>query len=238
MAQLEAELAQRNEDLRIARAELASFTYSVAHDLRAPLRAITGFGEALEEDYASVLDEQGRDYLQRIRNATERMEHLIESLVELSRVSGKDLNVEPVDVTAAAQRVMSRFKPAIAARSVEIVIQPGLKADADSDLLETCFRHLADNAVKFTSHNASARIEIGSEVQDGKPVLFVRDDGAGFDPRYADKMFGAFQRLHSTDEFDGVGIGLAIVERIINRHGGRVWAAGSPGKGATFYVAL
>lgn len=238
MAQLEAELAQRSEDLRIARAELASFTYSVSHDLRAPLRTIAGFGEALEEDYASVLDEQGRDYLQRIRSATQKMEHLIESLVELSRVSRADLNIGIVDVTAAARRVMSRFKQAIAARSVEVVIQPGLKAKADSDLLEICFRHLADNAVKFTSRKPSARIEIGSEEQDGKTVLFIRDDGAGFDPKYADKMFGAFQRLHSTDEFDGLGIGLAVVERIINRHGGRVWAAGIPGKGATFYVAL
>ena len=222
----------------MVRDELSSFIYSVSHDLRAPLRTILGFSEALAEDYGQRLDEQGRDYVERIRSATLRMEHLLESLTELSQISRRELHRQTVSVSDLCASIVASFRRASPGRALHVTIEPALILEGDQTLLESCFRHLIDNAVKFTGKRASAHIEIGSAQQDGRRVIYIRDDGAGFEQAYAGKMFGAFQRLHSNSEFDGLGMGLAIVQRVVSRHGGTVWATGKVGEGATVYLSL
>lgn len=235
---LEAELKKRTAELESVNQELTAFSYSVSHDLRAPLRFIDGFSEALAEEYGQKLDEQGRDYLQRLRGAVARMELMISSLLELARVSRADLNRQPVDLTAMARSIAEELKRSDPARKVDFLIHPDLTVEGDPALLKVAFEHLLRNSWKFTSKHPSATIEVGSEEHDGRRMFYVRDDGVGFDPSYAHKLFGAFQRLHSASEYEGLGIGLAMVQRIVRRHGGAVRAVGGVDEGATIYMAL
>ena len=231
-------LKQCADDLEAANRELASLSYAVSHDLRAPLRTIDGFSEALLEDYGSRLDAQALDYLGRIRTAAAAMNAMIVALSELSRVSRSALRPERVNISEMAQSIADRLALKDPSRKVQFKIEPNLEVEGDSVLLTMAFEQLLGNAWKFTRGHKAAKIEVGSEVKNRQRILFVRDDGAGFDPTYAAKMFGAFQRLHSAEEFDGIGIGLALVQRIVNRHHGKVWAVGRVEQGATFYLDL
>jgi PAS domain S-box-containing protein len=218
--------------------ELEAFSYSVSHDLRAPLRSIDGFSQALLEDYLDKLDEQGQDYLNRLRNASQKMGELIDGLLKLSRLTRSDMHKEKIDLSALAEEITARLKETQPERQVEVVISRGLTASGDRQLLRALLENLLGNAWKFTGKCPQARIEFGATRNGAKKAYFVRDNGAGFDMTYADKLFGAFQRLHEVTEFPGTGIGLATVQRIIHRHGGSVWAEGTVGKGATFYFTL
>ncbi len=226
------------KELEQANKELKSFTYSVSHDLRAPLRSIDGFSLALLEDYADQLDAQGKDYLQRVRAASQRMGELIDDLLALSRVSRTAMHYEEVDLSSMARAVIGELREAEPERQVEFIIADGLTALGDKSLLRIVMENLLRNAWKYTGKHARARIEFGLTWQEGMPVYFVRDDGAGFDMAYSDKLFNPFQRLHNADEFPGIGIGLSTVQRIIHRHGGEVWAEAAPEKGATFYFTI
>ncbi|WP_018410669.1 PAS domain-containing sensor histidine kinase [Methyloversatilis thermotolerans] len=236
--QLETRVRERTAELLNAMRELESFSYSVSHDLAAPLRGIDGFSRMIEEDYADRLDDQGRDYLRRIRAGTQRMHRLIDDLLGLARITRNEMNRQPVDLSALCQDIAAELARAEPERRAEFLISPGMRVYADANLLRICMDNLMRNAWKFTSRHASARIEIGSLRQDRELVYFVRDDGAGFDMRYATKLFGPFQRLHSVGEFSGSGIGLAIVNRIVQRHGGRIWAEAEVERGACFYFTL
>jgi len=233
----EAELLKQADALEATNQELGAFSYSVSHDLRAPLRAIDGFSQLLLDDYADSLDEAGKDHLRRVRAAAQRMAELIDALLDLSRVSRRELQHETVDISAVADSVSRKLKEHEPARSVKVTIEPGLKAEGDGRLLEMVLDNLIGNAWKYTARLDEAEIEVGSSNDGKETVFYVRDNGAGFDMQYADRLFGAFQRLHGT-EFEGTGIGLATVLRIVKRHGGRVWGEGEPGKGATFYFTL
>jgi PAS domain S-box-containing protein len=237
-ADLERRIAQRTEQLQAANSELESFAYSVSHDLRAPLRSIDGFSQALLEDYQAVLDDTGKGYLRRVRSATQRMDRLISDLLQLSRVTRQEIKAQDVDLSAIVRTVAAELRDSTPTRRVEFVIAPKLMAVCDPGLLKVALENVVGNAWKFTSKHEQARIEFGAIRQQGKMVYFVRDDGAGFDQTYADKLFGPFQRLHRPDEFEGTGIGLATVQRIIRRHGGRIWAEGVVEQGATFYFSL
>jgi signal transduction histidine kinase len=235
---LSQQVRERTSQLEAANRELESFSYSVSHDLRAPLRSLDGFSRALLEDYDAVLDDNGRDYLRRIRVASQRMGHLIDDMLNLARVTRAELHRTPVDLTALASSVADELQRSEPGRQVELVIAPNLRASGDPRLLQVLLQNLLHNARKFTSTRAAARIECGQTLHNGLPVYFVRDNGVGFDMAYAHKLFGAFQRLHATSEFPGSGIGLATVHRIVVRHGGRVWAESAPERGATFYFTL
>ena len=235
---LNAELGQRAAALQVANAELESFSYSVSHDLRAPLRAIDGFSKAVMDDYASVVDERGRSYLHRIRQATQRMSRLIDDLLALSQMSRSAVHLEPCDMSAMAHDLMSELRRSQPARAVDIDIEPGMQVRADLSLLRVALSNLLGNAWKFTAKLPRARIQMGRTARDGSTAYFVRDNGAGFDMAYVDKLFGAFQRLHGMHEFEGTGIGLATVRRIVRRHGGDIWAEGKVGEGATFTFTL
>jgi DNA-binding response OmpR family regulator len=226
------------EELEWKNKELEAFSYSVAHDLRAPLRAVDGFSQALLEDYAGKLDDEGKRYLNYVRESAQQMGQLIDDLLSLSRVSRSDFQSESVDLTAIARDVSARISRRSPDRRVELLIQEGLETAGDARLLTIAFENLLGNAWKFTGKRAGARIEVGGNVVDGCRTYFVRDNGAGFDMAYAAKLFGVFQRLHSTAEFEGTGIGLATVQRVIRRHGGRIWAEGAVGAGATFTFTL
>ena len=217
--------------------ELESFSYSVAHDLRAPLRAIDGFGQALEEDCAGKLAPDAADHLKRIRSSAQHMGELIDGLLGLSRVTRGELARERVDVTRIAQSSGARLREANPQREVDLVVHDGLVVDGDARLITAAMDNLLANAWKFTKKCPGARIEVG-RLEKEHDVLFVRDNGVGFDPTYKHKLFGAFQRLHAASEFEGSGIGLATVQRIVRRHGGRIWADGEVGRGATFYFTL
>ncbi|OUL19269.1 GAF domain-containing protein [Nostoc sp. 106C] len=226
-------------ELQAVNKELEAFSYSVSHDLRAPLRSIDGFSQALLEDYQEQLDETGQNYLRRIRLATQRMGQLIDDLLNLSRLMRSEMQLEPVDLSLLAKVIYKELQESQPERQVDCVIQPGLIAQGDSRLLQMMLTNLLENAWKFTSKHTQAKIEFGTMPQEnGIPIYFIRDDGAGFDMAYANKLFGPFQRLHRIDEFPGTGIGLAIVQRIVHRHGGRVWAEGVVEQGATFYFTL
>ncbi len=231
-------LASRARALEAANRELETFSYSVSHDLRTPLRAIDGFTRALEEDYGTGLDEKAHDYMERVRRATRRMGQIIDDLLLLSRLARRQLRSERVDLTALAGEVDAALRAAQPERIVDFSAAPGLCATGDSRLIRLVLENLLDNAWKYTSRKPRARITFGMENGAGEAVFYVRDDGAGFDMAYADKLFGAFQRLHSSDEFPGSGIGLATVARIVQRHGGWTWAVGATGQGATFYFTL
>ena len=233
-----AELARSNAELEAANMELEAFSYSVSHDLRAPLRSIDGFSLALVEDYAEKLDARGTDYLNRVRAATQCMGALIDDLLNLSRVTRSNLARQRVDLSAMAESVAEGLQRSHVHRAVEFVIEDGMTAEGDPRLLRLVLENLIGNSWKFTSKHPRSRIEFGRQVSNGSSTYFVRDDGAGFDPATAGRLFGAFQRLHSTREFPGTGIGLATVQRVIHRHGGRVWAEGAVEKGAVVYFTL
>jgi PAS domain S-box-containing protein len=237
-AELEKRVKERTAQLEVANSELESFCYSVSHDLRGPLRAIDGFSEALVEDLPDDLPEQSMRYLERIRSATQRMGQLIEDLLNLSKVSRAGLTFTNVDLSAIAAEVVNGLRQQEADRKVEVSIWDGMTVTGDTRLLRVALENLIGNAWKFTRNCDAAHIEIGSMRDEDRVVYFVRDNGAGFDMKYADKLFGAFQRLHNVNEYPGTGIGLATVQRIVHRHGGRVWADASPGKGAVFYFSL
>lgn len=231
-------LRQAKEAVEAANRELDAFAYSVAHDLRAPLRAMDGFSMALLEDCREKLDGDASEYLMRIRAASQRMAQLIDDLLQLSRVTRGEMRRSTVDLSGAARAIAQELRESQPTRRAEFIIEDDLVAEGDVSLLQQVLRNLLENAWKFTAKHPAARIEFGATERDGVRAFFVRDDGAGFDMAYADKLFGVFQRLHSAGDFQGTGIGLATVQRIVHRHGGRVWAEGAPERGATFYFAL
>ncbi|HEX8713470.1 MAG TPA: ATP-binding protein, partial [Terracidiphilus sp.] len=235
---LEDSLRQRTGELENAVAELEAFSYSVSHDLRAPLRSIDGFSHIVLDEYRDKVDAEGQDCLRRIRLASQNMGQLIDALLQLSRVMRGELLREPVDLSMLAlstAAVVHRTEPS---RRVRFHIASGLQVPGDRRLLGVLLQNLLQNAWKFTAHNPEPLIEFGSTHKDGKTAYYVRDNGVGFDMTYVNKLFTPFQRLHARDQFDGTGIGLATVKRIIKRHAGQVWAEGAVGKGATFYFTL
>lgn len=237
-AELEQRVHERTEQLEFANKELESFSYSISHDLRAPLRAIDGFSRIVLEDCAEKLDDNSRANLQRVCAATQRMGQLIDDLLQLSRLTRSEMRRATLDLSVLVKSVADELQKTEPNRQVKFEIQPGLTADADEILMRAVLQNLIENAWKFTGKQANAKIEFGRMICEGVPAFFVRDNGVGFDMTYAHKLFGAFQRLHAATEFPGTGIGLATVQRIIHRHGGRVWAESEPNKGATFYFTL
>jgi signal transduction histidine kinase len=230
---------QRTAELVAANKNLEAFTYSVAHDLRSPLRALSGYSEALMEDYGDRLDETGRWYTERIQAATERMGALIEDLLNLSQVSRADLSLGPVDLSTEVAAIAGELQAREPGRRVRFDLQDGVWVNADRTLIRTVLQNLVENAWKYTAKRDGATIEFGTTAaEDGRVCCYVRDNGAGFDPAFGGRLFQPFQRLHAVTEFPGTGIGLASVRRIIERHGGRVWAEGAVGRGATFYFTL
>ncbi|HWO45987.1 MAG TPA: ATP-binding protein, partial [Methylomirabilota bacterium] len=218
--------------------ELEAFSYSVSHDLRAPLLSFNGLNRTLLDDYGDALDPRAKDYLQRMRLASERMTSVFDGLQTLFRLTSGEIHRELCDISALADEMVNEMRAANPSRKVEVEIASGMSASADPRLARILLTNLISNAFKFTSKQPVARIEIGTEIVDGETRLFVRDNGVGFDMIYAHKLFGAFQRLHSQSEFPGAGIGLATVRRIVNRHGGKTWAEGAVGEGATFFFVL
>jgi PAS domain S-box-containing protein len=235
---LEAMVTERTAALELANKELESFSYSVSHDLRAPLRSIDGFSHSLLEDYAEQLDDTGKDHLQRVRSNAQRMGRLIDAMLLLSRVMRHKIKREDVDLSALAQSAIRKLRDYEPRRKVEVDIVPGLHGWGDAHLIEILLDNLLGNAWKYTGKTDKGRIEFGSTNKNGEMIYHVSDNGVGFDMVYVDKLFESFQRLHRADEFEGTGIGLATVARIIRRHNGRVWAEGDVGQGATFYFTL
>ena len=234
---LERRVKDRTGQLEAINKELEAFSYSVSHDLRAPLRSIRGFSEVLLERYSKQLDPTGQEFLRRACQSSQQMETLIEDLLKLSRVSRSELQCQQVNLSQMAESIAAELKKSDPQRAVELVIEPGLHARGDERLLRVALDNLVRNAWKFTSKQARAKIEVG--LSKGPPqAFFVRDNGAGFDMTYSNRLFGVFQRLHTVSEFPGTGVGLATVQRIISRHGGRVWATGEVNRGATFYFTL
>jgi PAS domain S-box-containing protein len=235
---LELLVQDRTAELTLINKELEAFSYSVSHDLRAPLRALDGFSLAILEDYSDKLDNEGKKYLNRIREASQKMANLIDAMLILSRVTKTDIALTEVNLTELAEEISTELTKHNPERKVIWKIEPGMTVTADSVLIKNALENLLGNAWKFTSKHPTANIEMGTIRENGEVVFYVKDDGAGFDMTYASKLFGAFQRMHSTVEFDGTGIGLATVHRIITKHGGRIWAEGKPEIGATFYFSL
>lgn len=235
---LEQLVEKRTTALAATSRELEAFAYSVSHDLRAPLRAIDGFSQIILDDYGDRLDEEGRGHLDRVRAASQRMGGLIDDLLGLSRVTRREVRATGVDLSQLAEEIVAELRARDPERDVVVEIQPGLRDRADAGLMRVVLGNLLGNAWKFTARHDRARIEFGAAPQGSGRAYFVRDDGAGFDPAYADKLFGAFQRLHTAADFEGTGIGLATVERIVQRHGGQVWAESVVEQGATFYFTL
>ncbi len=234
----EQEILRRTQELEVANKELEAFSYSVSHDLRAPLRGIEGFSQALQEDYGQQLDGTALDYLRRIRAATHRMAELIDDLLDLARVTRAEMYREPINLSRLVFEVAQELQSHEPQREVALNIAEGLRAEGDARLVRVALQNLIGNAWKFTSKRKQAQIELGAKASNGDRAFFVRDNGAGFDQSYASRLFGAFQRLHGADEFPGTGIGLATVHRIIRRHGGTVWAEGVVNRGATVYFTL
>jgi signal transduction histidine kinase len=235
---LNAELERRIGELDAANEELSSFSYAVSHDLRAPLRAIDGFSEVLLQDKAPALGDDGREHLARVRNAAQRMGELIDALLELSRMSRAELKRSPVDLSAMAREIHNDLERHSPDRTVACEVEDGLRAQADERLVRTVLQNVIGNAWKFTRPVKAACIQVGSVQHNGSPAFFVRDNGVGFDATYKQKLFTPFQRLHSMKDFEGTGVGLATVRRVVRRHGGETWAESEPGRGATFYFTL
>jgi PAS domain S-box-containing protein len=233
-----AELAEANLALNAANKELETFAFSVSHDLRAPLRAVDGFSLALQEDYADKLDAEARRLIQVIRDSVMKMGDLIVDILEFSRAGRRELAATDIDMTSLAQTVLSDLAPAMTGRRIKVNMAPLPPSNGDREMMKRVWMNLLDNAIKFTARKENAQIEIGSYPDADDTVYFVKDNGAGFDMTYVGKLFGVFQRLHTPQEFPGTGAGLAIVKRIIARHGGRAWAEGKVGEGAIFYFAL
>lgn len=238
LADLERQAAERVAHLEAAQRELETFSYSVSHDLQAPLRHIDGFTTALLDDYKEVLDPKAQEYLVRISHAAGRMSGIIEALQQLSRVARAELSRQPVNLSVKAQVIALELKHGAPERNVDFTIQDEVQAVADPKLVRQLLEILIGNAWKFTSTTDPARIEFGIRLTDGQAAYFVKDNGVGFDMAYADKLFTTFHRLHRSDEFPGSGVGLSIAHRIVTRHGGRIWAESAPGQGATFYFTL
>lgn len=237
-AELEARVAKRTEELQEMNRELESFNYSVSHDLRAPLRHMDGFSRILEEEFTRDLSGEARHYLQRIRVAARQMSELVDDLLQLARYGRQAIRRDVVSLEALVKETISVCMEGEAGREILWKVEPLPDVEADAVLLRQVMANLISNALKFSKNRTPAEIEIRGEEKDGQITVSVRDNGVGFDPRYADKLFGVFQRLHRQDEFEGTGIGLAIVARIIHKHGGRVWAESEPERGATFYFTL
>jgi len=237
-AELEEQVARRTLLLERANRELDSFSYSVAHDLRAPLRAIIGFSNIVVGDNCDKLSAESLRHLQRIAASAELMTMLIDDLLDLAHISRQVMHPVDIDLSALALQAAQALMLAHPLGAVQLSVQPGMQAHGDARLLRIVMDNLLGNAWKFSARNPAPHIEVGQGVRDGETVFFVRDDGAGFDMAYAGKLFGAFERLHSQEEFQGTGIGLSIVQRICVKHGGRIWAEGAVGKGATFYFTL
>ncbi len=240
---IEQQLQIRTAQLETANQELEAFSYSVAHDLRNPITSINGYIWVLEEEYAYLLDEDGKHYLERVRIATERMEQLIDDILRLSQVTKSKMQFDTVDLSRIAKEIVISLRQTSKEREVEFIIPEGIVAQGDEQLLKIVLENLLCNAWKYTRNKPRARIEFGVfqqgiNTQSSVDTYFVRDDGAGFDMAKADKLFGAFSRLHGKNEFEGTGIGLATVQRIVHRHGGKIWADGEVNKGATFYFTL
>jgi two-component system sensor histidine kinase/response regulator len=227
-----------NRKLEAVNQELESFSYSVSHDLRSPLRSIKGFSQALSRAYGESLDTEGKDFLNRIVDSCEQMGSLIDDLLQLSRVIRGKVDMQNVNLSELAKTLSEEIQERQPSHHVELVIEDDLIAQADPRLMRVVFDNLLGNAWKFSRNNPKARVEIGSDWTDNRCIYYVRDNGAGFDMTYGDQLFKAFQRLHTEDEFEGNGVGLATVQRIIHRHGGEIWAVGEVGEGATFYFTL
>jgi light-regulated signal transduction histidine kinase (bacteriophytochrome) len=236
--ELEVRVRERTEELSRANKELAAFTYSVSHDLRSPLRGISGFTEAVLEDYEEKLNGQGRDYLERVLKATARMNELIDDLLKLSRVTRQEIHKHQVDLSAMVTAYAVYLQEEAPDRRVEFRVQPGCTVIGDAALLRIALENLINNAWKYTGKNEQALIEFGQYEENGNSVCYVKDDGVGFNMVYKDKVFNAFQRLHSPGEYPGTGVGLSIVQRIIERHGGEIWAVSEEEKGAVFYFSI
>jgi light-regulated signal transduction histidine kinase (bacteriophytochrome) len=234
----EEELKRYATELEAVNKELESFSYSVSHDLRAPLRTLDGFSEAVLSDYGDKLDETGRDYLNRIRKASQTMSELIDDILKLSRITRTEMHKAKVNLSNLAQSIVEELKANQPERQSQIFIAPEIWVNGDKQLLQVCLDNLLRNAWKFTGKCPEARIELGITEKNGKKVYYIQDNGVGFDMKYVEKLFEPFQRLHSDKEFPGIGVGLATVQRVINRHGGRIWAESEIGKGATFYFTL
>lgn len=237
-SELEQRVLQRTADLAMAKHEIESFSYSVSHDLRAPLRAMDGYSQAVLEEYGDLLDEDGKFYLQRIRHATTRMSNLIDDLLTLSRLNRRTLSSSAVNLSEIAQEIIDELRGISPERTVDVDIMTGLLVHGDYHLLRILMENLIKNAWKFTAKQSSAKIEVGMTNDKKKQVLYIKDNGVGFDMTYVDKLFLPFQRLHSQDEFEGTGIGLATVRRVVQRHGGTVWAEGKVDEGTTIYFNL
>ena len=236
--QLEQRVTERTAQLEQTNRELESFSYSVSHDLRAPLRAIDGFSQALLEDYHDDLDDTGRDYLTRVRKGAQRMGNLIDDLLNLSRVGRAELSIQPVDLGAMVNEILHERQSADPDRRIVSQVTSEATVECDPQLIHIVLENLLENALKYSSTKPESRIEFSQQTQGGEQIFSIRDNGVGFDPAHVGKLFTPFQRLHSEKEFSGTGIGLATVRRIINRHGGRVWAEANPDEGATFYFAF
>jgi light-regulated signal transduction histidine kinase (bacteriophytochrome) len=238
-AELEQRVIERTAQLEAANKELEAFSYSVAHDLRAPLRAIDGYSLLLQQDYAAVLPTEAAELITPIRTSAQQMGHLIDDLLQFSRLGRQPLAKQPAKPAELARQALQILSQALEGRQVEITIGELPSCQGDPTLLRQVWINLLSNALKFTRRQEIARIQVGCQTgPKGEPVYFVKDNGIGFDMQYADKLFGVFQRLHRVEEFEGTGVGLAIVQRIILRHGGRVWAESSPDQGATFYFTI
>ena len=237
-SELEQLVAVRTAELKATNEELESFAHAVSHDLRAPLRAIDGFSSALSDDHAEKLSDSGKGHLARVREGVRRMTLLIDALLQLSRLTRSSIRFETIDLSALATEISHELSEHGPDRQVKFVIAPHLRVRGDRTLLRVALMNLLSNSWKFTSHHDQARIEVGCQSDGGERVFFVRDDGAGFDMMYVDRLFQAFQRLHGMDQFEGTGMGLALVHRVIRRHGGRVWAEGEIEQGATVYFTL
>jgi light-regulated signal transduction histidine kinase (bacteriophytochrome) len=231
-------LVQRTDQAEQLNRELEAFSYSVSHDLKAPLRSVSGFSDALMEDYSGKLDEQGNEYLRKIKESSDRMAKLIDDLLMLAKITSREINFGKVNLSQLAEDAIGELQASDPDRKVKVNITPNLIAYGDRNLLSIVFTNLLGNAWKFSSKVAQPHIEVGTIEKNGKPAYFVRDNGAGFNMEYADKLFKPFQRLHMASDFAGTGIGLSIVQRIAHRHGGKVWAEGKVGEGATFYFTL
>jgi len=237
-AELELRVAERTAQLAAANKELEAFSYSVSHDLRAPLRALSGFSTVLLEDYGSQLDQNGQHYINRIHEAAGRMNSLVNDLLNLSRINRAELNLRPVNLSEMARGISAQLSEQAPERGVQVEIADGISVVADASLLRIALENLLSNAFKFTQKQPQARIQVGVEEHNGERVCFVKDNGAGFDMQYADKLFVPFQRLHNVNDYPGTGIGLSIVARIVARHSGRIWAESQPGQGSTFFFVL
>jgi signal transduction histidine kinase len=236
--ELDQRVRSRTRDLEKANREHKAFAYAISHDLRAPLRSLSGFSQALYEDYAHQLDGTAKDYLERIKGSAERMGELIEGLLKLSRINQAEINNESVNLSVLCHELVSELRDHEPQRNVTVDIQAAILAGGDRHLLRDALANLLGNAWKFTAQVPQARIRFGADMKNGVTVYYVQDNGAGFDQAYADRLFTPFQRLHHQSDFPGTGVGLSTVQRIVQRHGGALWAKGEPGRGATFYFTL